>query len=179
MLIPPFAPFKKNTVLKNGKELLREFKYRKYDKLNLNEPKKEGSLFRGVDRIRLVHNIVFSYIDFGEMEKRKLLIQHFPLHHAHNLQPLRENLLKEWRGYFYGVDMMRIRNYFGSKIAFYFAWLQFYLKWLITPAILGVIALILKHALEGLPAFEERFDSRDVVTFWYCIMIAMAATFFD
>jgi hypothetical protein len=35
-----------------------------------------------------------------------------------------------------------IRNYFGAKLGFYFAWLGFYTTWLIFPSILGVLTVI-------------------------------------
>lgn len=36
-----------------------------------------------------------------------------------------------------------IRQYFGVKIAMYFAWLGMYTKWLIAPAFLGIVTFIL------------------------------------
>ncbi len=35
-----------------------------------------------------------------------------------------------------------VREYFGEKIAFYFAWLGFYTGWLIPPSIVGVLIFI-------------------------------------
>ena len=35
-----------------------------------------------------------------------------------------------------------IREYFGEKLAFYFAWLGFYTTWLVLPSILGVFVFI-------------------------------------
>ncbi|CAG8597734.1 22952_t:CDS:2 [Cetraspora pellucida] len=36
-------------------------------------------------------------------------------------------------------DLLRLRNHFGEKIAYYFAFLQFYCKWLVMPAIAGLV----------------------------------------
>lgn len=38
-----------------------------------------------------------------------------------------------------------ICEYFGVKIAMYFAWLGMYTKWLIAPAVLGIITFILSN----------------------------------
>ena len=35
-----------------------------------------------------------------------------------------------------------VREYFGEKIAFYFAWLGFYTAWLIPPSVVGVLIFI-------------------------------------
>ena len=35
-----------------------------------------------------------------------------------------------------------LRNYYGSKIAMYFAWLGFYTQMLVVPSILGLIIFI-------------------------------------
>ena len=32
-----------------------------------------------------------------------------------------------------------IAEYFGEDVAFYFAWLAFYTKWLVAPALLGIV----------------------------------------
>lgn len=38
-----------------------------------------------------------------------------------------------------------ICQYFGVKIAMYFAWLGMYTKWLVAPAVLGIITFILSN----------------------------------
>ncbi|CAG8760103.1 5332_t:CDS:2, partial [Dentiscutata heterogama] len=36
-------------------------------------------------------------------------------------------------------DLLRLRNHFGEKIAYYFAFLQFYFTWLVIPSIAGLV----------------------------------------
>lgn len=38
-----------------------------------------------------------------------------------------------------------ICEYFGVKIAMYFAWLGMYTKWLVAPAVLGIVTFILSN----------------------------------
>ena len=46
-----------------------------------------------------------------------------------------------------------MREYFGERIGFYFLWLGFYTKWLVIPALVGVVIFFVGLSL---------LDSRDV-----------------
>ena len=60
----------------------------------------------------------------------------YPLHdHAFNKQWLR-SWASKW-----GVtdaDLTRVRNHYGEEVGFYFAFLSFYIKWLIPPTVVGI-----------------------------------------
>lgn len=50
-----------------------------------------------------------------------------------------------WISKFFGKQPIdEIRNYFGEKLAIYFAWIGFYIKWLIPASIIGVILFSLE-----------------------------------
>ena len=40
-----------------------------------------------------------------------------------------------------------VRDYFGEKVALYFAWLGFYTYWLLFPAILGALMLVTMRSM--------------------------------
>ena len=64
-----------------------------------------------------------------------------------------------------------IAEYFGEHIAFYFAYMAFYTRWLVFPSILGVIVFIVQM-------YENRLDHwlcpiyAIVVMIWACFMLA-------
>lgn len=92
-----------------------------------------------------------SLIGYYWLKEHGVVMEEFPLHDCDeddvtvrelpaSEQPLRRYLIDNWGGY---QNLLRhqpldqVREYFGPKLAMYFAWLGFYTKWLIIPASLG------------------------------------------
>lgn len=48
----------------------------------------------------------------------------------------------KWSKWYKYQPIDHIREYFGEKIAIYFAWLGFYTAWLIPAAIVGVVVFL-------------------------------------
>ena len=69
----------------------------------------------------------------------------FPLHdgpvgekHSND----RSILYASWRGWFKKQPIFLIRNYFGERIAFYFAWIGHYTYWLTIAAAVGTFVFL-------------------------------------
>ncbi|EGD76913.1 hypothetical protein PTSG_08258 [Salpingoeca rosetta] len=77
-----------------------------------------------------------------------------------NAYGLRAILLETW-GRFWCVlraqPLGLVREYFGEKVAFYFAWLGFYTTWLIIPSVVGFLTLFY-----GVAQFQGRADTTQV-----------------
>ena len=87
-------------------------------------------------------------LDFDYLMESGVIVEHFPVH-----MPERRHITVAWNDYRYRLvfgmitskflDNMQplnvIKDYYGEKLAFYFAWLIHYTGWLIPPMVIGFI----------------------------------------
>lgn len=117
--------------------------YKKYE---------NNSIFRGVDRLKLISNIIAARLNDGgcqmdtlKLIKDKNILGFFPIHDLVELRELEEKWLRfcqpPWKQH---VDS--VKDYYGEKIGLYFAWLGHYTTWLIPAAVFGLIAWIVIQA---------------------------------
>eukprot|EP00437_Effrenium_voratum_P005085 CAMPEP_0181431576 /NCGR_PEP_ID=MMETSP1110-20121109/18319_1 /TAXON_ID=174948 /ORGANISM="Symbiodinium sp., Strain CCMP421" /LENGTH=741 /DNA_ID=CAMNT_0023554945 /DNA_START=262 /DNA_END=2487 /DNA_ORIENTATION=- len=103
----------------------------------------DGSgIFKTVDKIDLIHHIIQSKDkDCAGINVPRLLHQgelkaYFPIHEASGIEKIKEF---QWKWFWPDEEHAnRLRDYFGDKIAFYFLWMAFYVKWLLPMAGLGL-----------------------------------------
>jgi hypothetical protein len=118
--------------------------YRHYD-ISKEQDDPGSSVFRQVDRIRLVDSIVARHLNLPSMKHKKMLKDQFSLHDQNDLDLLNDTWTNKL-SFKSTLDqpLGRIRDYFGEKVAMYFAWLQFYTNCLIPIALLGIIVFVIK-----------------------------------
>lgn len=116
-----------------------------------------GSIFRGVDRLKLINSIIAArkndggcHLDILKLIKERCLLGYFPLHDMVELKTVEERWLRffqpPWKQH---VDV--VRDYYGEKIAYYFTFLGFYATWLIPAGIIGFLAWINVAAVNNNP----------------------------
>jgi len=116
-----------------------------YRKHLVNETGTKYTLFRQVDRIRLVSSIIGRNLNLDQLVHTGIVKAALWLHDPFTYRDLRDN----WALKFWPINVTRgqpialIRDYYGEKTALYFAWLQYYTRFLIPIGILGIAILIL------------------------------------
>lgn len=141
------------------------------------ELKRPQSLFTSTDRIKLTVGVVEGDPKEGgaginmtkSMKKSKhSMIAFFPLHENKK----RDVLVKKWIQWksTFQSPLNDIREYFGEKVALYFAFLQFYNKCLLPAAIIGLIFFIYQLGegrvdVRGIPAFAV------FISFWATLFL--------
>jgi len=91
----------------------------------------------------LIESPHFACLDIKTYIQKDIFISCFPLHLPDEVEALND----EWfRGKikFLPVPLDSVRAYFGEKLALYFLYLQTYIFWLVGPALLGLIATIIR-----------------------------------
>lgn len=111
----------------------------------------DGKMFKYIDRVRILNSMLTSVFEMTQLEDIGLLATEFPLH-THDLQSLSQSWI-QWFRFWRPQDIDAIKDYYGEKIAMYFAWLEFYISWLAIPAFFGTICGILEYS-----SASDRFD---------------------
>ena len=134
--------------------------------------------------------------DIGYLVKSKVILDHFPVHAR---EEEREKIKISWDAY--GMRLARgfmaygwednmqplnfIKDYYGAKFAFYFAWLVHYTGMLLWPAIIGVIIFVIQVVKmvttetpegEDPPAWTETFNTP--VNAIYAVFVLLWTTLF-
>jgi len=65
-----------------------------------------------------------------------------------HLKHIRDKILHETISFRTGAPVHAIRSYYGEEIAFYFAWMSHFSKWMIVPGLMG-IAIYIARSLRG------------------------------
>nr|XP_031303997.1 anoctamin-9 isoform X2 [Camelus dromedarius] len=116
------------------------------------------TLILATTRIRIVHFILSSKMaaadTFQDLVKDGVFEAMFPLHKGE------EDLKKKWAQWgnmFQEQPLDDIRDYFGEKVALYFAWLCWYTRMLVPAAVVGLIIF-----LSGFSLFDASQISKEI-----------------
>lgn len=111
------------------------------------EPVERWSIFRGVDRLKLIYSIVNCgsiggcHLDTFSLLQNNCILAFFALHDEVELNVLES----DWINFIqapWNQDNDAIKDYFGEKVGLYFTFLSFYTSWLLPVAVLGLVAWI-------------------------------------
>ncbi|OQR97895.1 transmembrane protein [Thraustotheca clavata] len=110
--------------------------------LNLSRPKMTSA-----DRLVLVDRLLYMPFEDGGVglsDFESIISKAFPLHDDEFNREIVSNWFYKWKDYFRNNDdqIDNIRLHFGEKAGLYFAFMDFYTKWLIPIAIWGVLIYI-------------------------------------
>ena len=128
----PYADFQSDEGLEHFQMFFRHYRNRA----------NEISPFRQVDRIRLLWQIMARHLNMATLKNVGFVADCFPLHEKERIDAFRVqwalnlNLHPFWGGK--KQPLLAVRNYFGEKLALYFAWLEHYTESLVFPAVLGL-----------------------------------------
>ena len=163
------------------------------------------TLFRPVDRIKLVLSIMDEAFDCGKLQQIGVLNAYLPLHDANRNDPqgvtldklkdswttlcgyrpgnvvLLSDVMENRQRWFFMRPLMQplqdIRDYFGEKVAMYFAWLGFYSYAITFPAAIGLAMFIVEQNYPN-QALIPGFTTVKTMVAVFCGVISLWTVFF-
>jgi len=114
---------------------------------------KQYTKFDSVEKHEAIEELLAKEIDFEYYMATGVVEDHYPLHKSDTISQIQSSfshykrrllfgfLNGSFEKYFEPLDL--IKNYFGEKYAFEYAFLMHYQSWLTIPAFFGVIMVML------------------------------------
>ena len=103
------------------------------------------SKFRGIDKLRIIYDCVDGLIRMNYLRQENILnyilLKRNYIDYGNRLS-FKNIVFKSWNIFNTGTQMdyiFTIRNFYNEEIAYYFLWITSLIKWLIFPAIFGII----------------------------------------
>ena len=159
------------------------------------------SLFRSMERIRLIVSYIETEIGINFLQDKKLVAAHFPLHNIWQLKgknaglqivvleedrllrnilfdfkPLHADgpLAVSWKSSLINqkIPLSKVRNYYGEKIALYFEFLRYYQTSLLLPGLVGLIVFVIQRV------FDEHSPQVLALNAFYSVFMTIWATIY-
>jgi anoctamin-10 len=171
--------------------------WKKYETQN----KQKKNIFRGIDRFKLLQSLISRQVNLQYLTQKQIIHCFFPLKNDFEFCGIRQfisysedpnykdnakillekikgntpkGLAKTWGSYlaFKNLPLTKIRNYFGEKIALYFAFMSFFSKILGIPSFFGVVVFVLQRIYQP--------DNQIIIitNIIYCIYVTIWAAVF-
>ena len=140
------------------------------------------SLFRNIEKLRIINKSLEFFIKFDFLKKNNIL---------HKKIYKRNFLSYENKNLFYDLSFSlikkrnllnfinSIRNFFGEYYSFYFLFVEEFLIWMIFPSFFGILIKILIFPSENIETIKKvKFNYYDFTLILFCIGISLWATLF-
>ena len=175
----------------------RKNKFRRYEKNDLyhecpdipidQDICDKSSIFRNIDKIRLLNMALDKCLRLTYMKKKNVLntilykrnfVSYGDKLSFNHLMDKSYNIFS-LKDFLYLINL--IRNYYGETIAYYFIWLEHYIQWLLFPGIVGIIVAIfiyLEKPFNNKAIKESSITPLDIFLMVFSVVIIIWATLF-
>lgn len=178
-----------------------EDRYRPLWRSYITDDTGRRSLFRNMEKLKLLHSLIGTELLLYQLTSKGVLLEDFALHNEVDLEGLvpgevqwedsdiaeyyhwlaflskpvsRPGLKQVWKPSFYDfrLPLNKIRNYYGEKIALYFAFLSLLAKTSIVPGLIGLFVFIIQRSVSASSTLGITVNAI------YCVFISCWATVF-
>jgi len=178
-----------------------EDRYRPLWRSYITDDAGHRSLFRNMEKLKLLYSLIGTELLLYQLTNKNILQEDFALHNEVDMEGLapgemqwedpdtaeynhwltfltkplgRPGLKQAWKPslYDFRLPLNKIRNYYGEKIALYFAFLSLLAKAAITPGLIGLVVFIIQRSVSASSTLGIAVNAI------YCVFISCWATVF-